>query len=48
MDMVEINPELEKIELREVIHGDNTLISGSPTLVYAMEFILSALGQTWI
>jgi arginase len=50
MDMVEINPELEKKELmsREVFHGDNKLLQGPSTLCYAMEFVLSALGFTWI
>lgn len=49
IDMVEVNPELEmeKNEIREVLHGDNKLLKGPPTLVYAMEFILSALGHTW-
>lgn len=49
LDMVEVNPDLEKdpSEIREVIHGDNPLLTGPPSLVYAMEFILSALGATW-
>lgn len=50
LDMVEVNPELEedKTEVREVLHGDNKLLSGPPTLVYAMEFVLSALGAKWL
>lgn len=48
LDMVEINPELEpKKDLREVLHGDNKLLKGTPSVVYAMEFILSALGASW-
>lgn len=49
LDMVEVNPSLEKgDEMREVLHGDNPLLKGSPTLVYAMEFIMSALGHRWL
>jgi arginase len=50
LDMVEVNPELEEKEdeEREVLHGDNPSLKGSPTVVYAMEFILSALGDTWL
>jgi hypothetical protein len=50
LDMVEVNPELEddKAEDREVLHGDNKLLKGPPSLVYAMEFILSAVGHTWL
>lgn len=50
LDMVEVNPELEldKEQPREMLHGDNPLLKGPATLVYAMEFILSALGNTWL
>lgn len=49
LDMVEVNPNLEKEAAeREVLHGDNPVLKGSPTLVYAMEFILSALGHRWL
>lgn len=50
LDMVEVNPELEndKNAIREILHGDNKLLRGPPTLVYAMEFILSALGHKWL
>lgn len=48
LDMVEVNPTLEKTqEKREVLHGDNKTLVGIPTVVYAMEFILSALGFSW-
>ena len=50
IDMVEVNTSLEEAveEDREVLHGDNKLLTGTPTLVYAMEFILSALGDRWL
>lgn len=50
LDMVEVNPELEDEddEEREILHGDNPLLKGPPTLVYAMEFVLSALGNMWL
>ena len=50
LDIVEINNELEadKDKKREVLHGDNKLIEGPPSLVYACEFVLSALGNSWL
>ena len=48
LDMVEINPELEpNNQQREVLHGDNKLLKGTPSVVYALEFILSAIGFSW-
>ncbi len=49
IDMVEVNPELEpNDEHREVLHGDIAFLKGTPTLLYASEFILSALGNRWL
>ena len=51
LDMVEVNAALGEggfAEQREVFHGDNKLLVGNSTLVYAMEFILSALGDRWL
>lgn len=50
IDMVEVNPELEDSPdtVREVLHGDMPGLVGPPTAVYACEFILSALGNTWM
>lgn len=50
LDMVEVNPELEedKDAIREVLHGDIPKLRGTPTLVYACEFVLSALGHVWL
>lgn len=50
LDMVEVNPNLEPEEdkEREVLHGDNPLLKGPATVVYAIEFILSALGKQWL
>jgi arginase len=50
LDMVEVNPLLEPNpnENREVLFGDNKSLSGTPTVVYAMEFILSGLGSRWL
>lgn len=48
LDLVEVNPQLEPSqEHREVLHGDNKILKGTPTVVYAMEFVLSALGFSW-
>jgi arginase family enzyme len=49
-DIVEINNELEKEpnNIREVLHGDNKTILGPASLVYAIEFVLSALGNSWL
>ena len=49
LDVVEMNPKLEEPEEknREVLHGDNKLLKGTPSVVNAMELILSALGSSW-
>ena len=48
MDLVEVKPMLEEsAQMREVLHGDNNKLKGTPTVVHGMEFILSALGFSW-
>ena len=48
MDLVEVNPMLEAGEkMREVFHGDDKILTGTPTVVHGMEMILSALGRSW-
>jgi len=49
IDMVEVNPEIEtNKENRTILHGDIPILEGPPSLVYACEFILSALGNKWL
>lgn len=46
MDLVEVNPEIEKdTTSREVFHGDNKLIEGTPTVCLAVELVEAILGQ---
>jgi len=47
MDLVEINPELDKDKatIREVYHGDNKLIQGTQTVCMGLELIQAILGQ---
>ena len=47
LDMVEINPYLEKEAHRAHFHGDNPNIKGSPSVANGVELILSALGFSW-
>ena len=48
LDLVDINPKLEEEgKNREILHGDNKLLKGTPSVVNAMELILSALGFSW-
>jgi arginase len=44
MDMVEINPSLD-VKHKEILHGDNKLISGTETVCLGIELISSALGE---
>eukprot|EP00930_Biecheleria_cincta_P040474 TRINITY_DN2772_c1_g1_i1.p1 TRINITY_DN2772_c1_g1~~TRINITY_DN2772_c1_g1_i1.p1 ORF type:complete len:508 (+),score=63.43 TRINITY_DN2772_c1_g1_i1:99-1622(+) len=44
MDLVEVNPALEEDE-RELLHGDDPNITGSPTVSLGIELINSALGK---
>mmetsp|Transcript_59 Transcript_59/g.53 ORF Transcript_59/g.53 Transcript_59/m.53 type:complete len:334 (-) Transcript_59:318-1319(-) len=45
MDLVEINPELQKdAPLREILHGDQKMIKGTETVCLGLELIRSALG----
>jgi arginase len=46
MDLVEINPEIEKDEGdREILHGDNPVIKGTKTVCLGVELIQSVLGH---
>jgi arginase len=44
MDLVEVNPALDGNQ-REILHGDDPSISGSPTVSLGIELISSALGK---
>lgn len=44
MDLVEVNPALDG-EQRELLHGDDPCITGSPTVSLGIELISSALGK---
>eukprot|EP01017_Pseudomicrothorax_dubius_P025562 TRINITY_DN2773_c0_g1_i8.p1 TRINITY_DN2773_c0_g1~~TRINITY_DN2773_c0_g1_i8.p1 ORF type:complete len:344 (+),score=65.19 TRINITY_DN2773_c0_g1_i8:132-1163(+) len=48
MDLVEINPELEEKEHREVLHGDDPDIVGTPTVCLGVELVRSALGYNLV
>jgi arginase len=46
MDLVEVNPELEKDSpIREVFHGDNKLITGTQTVCLGVELVEAVLGH---
>lgn len=45
MDLVEVNPLLDGPELRQMEHGDDPTIRGSPTVSFGLELIQSALGK---
>lgn len=47
LDMVEVNPTLDKIKEREHYHGDNPKIKGTMSVCNAIELTASALGFTW-
>lgn len=47
MDMVEVNPILDKIQEREVFHGDNPNIKGTAAVCNTIELILSGMGFSW-
>lgn len=46
MDLVEVNPALDKEEAPEVLHGDDPTITGCETVRVAIELVASALGKT--
>lgn len=48
LDLVEVNTDLdEEDENDKKMRSNKSYLSGCPTLIYSMEFVLSALGDSW-
>lgn len=48
LDLVEINPDLDPKEQREILHGDDPKIKGLESVCQGIELIRSALGHTLV